>query len=164
MRGSSIRRPPISEPLVFIHAGALHGEPITFRRGLSASAWRSSGYPASPTLKRPLDAADTIAGRVNTEVFITCAVTGAGDTTLSSERVPVTPQQIAESAIEAARAGAAVVHIHVRDPETGRGSRDVALYREAVERVRAADVDAVVNLTAGMGATSCSAASTRRSP
>src|SRR5215207_1762835 len=151
MRGSSIRRPPISEPLVFIHAGALHGEPITFRRGLSASAWRSSGYPASPTLKRPLDAADTIAGRVNTEVFITCAVTGAGDTTLSSERVPVTPQQIAESAIEAARAGAAVVHIHVRDPASGRGSRDVALYREAVERVRGADVDAVVNLTAGMG-------------
>jgi 3-dehydrocarnitine:acetyl-CoA trimethylamine transferase len=88
---------------------------------------------------------------VNGDVFITCAVTGAGDTTGSSDRVPVTPQQIADSAIEAARAGAAVVHIHVRDPETGRGSRDVALYREAVERVRAADVDAVINLTAGMG-------------
>jgi len=88
---------------------------------------------------------------VNPEVFITCAVTGAGDTTASSDRVPVTPRQIADSAIEAARAGAAVVHIHVRDPATGRGSRDVALYREAVERVRAADVDAVVNLTAGMG-------------
>jgi uncharacterized protein (DUF849 family) len=88
---------------------------------------------------------------VNADVFITCAVTGAGDTTGSSDRVPVTPQQIADSAIEAARAGAAVVHIHVRDPETGRGSRDVALYREAVERVRSADVDAVVNLTAGMG-------------
>jgi uncharacterized protein (DUF849 family) len=88
---------------------------------------------------------------LNADVFITCAVTGAGDTTGSSDRVPVTPQQIADSAIEAARAGAAVVHIHVRDPETGRGSRDVALYREAVERVRAADVDAVVNLTAGMG-------------
>ena len=88
---------------------------------------------------------------MNADVFITCAVTGAGDTTGSSDRVPVTPEQIAESAIAAARAGAAVVHIHVRDPETGRGSRDVALYREAVERVRAADVDAVVNLTAGMG-------------
>ena len=88
---------------------------------------------------------------MNTDVFITCAVTGAGDTTGSSDRVPVTPQQIADSAIEAARAGAAVVHIHVRDPETGRGSRDVALYREAVERVRSADVDAVMNLTAGMG-------------
>ena len=78
-------------------------------------------------------------------------MTGAGDTTASSDRVPVTPRQIADSAIEAARAGAAVVHIHVRDPATGRGSRDVGLYREAVERVRAADVDAVVNLTAGMG-------------
>jgi uncharacterized protein (DUF849 family) len=88
---------------------------------------------------------------LNTEVFITCAVTGAGDTTGSSDRVPVTPQQIGDAAIEAARAGAAVVHIHVRDPETGRGSREVALYRDAVERVRAADVDAVVNLTAGMG-------------
>ena len=88
---------------------------------------------------------------MNADVFITCAVTGAGDTTGSSDRVPVTPQQIADSAIEAARAGAAVVHIHVRDPETGRGSRDVALYREVVERVRSADVDAVINLTAGMG-------------
>lgn len=88
---------------------------------------------------------------MNADVFITCAVTGAGDTTGSSDRVPVTPQQIADSAIEAARAGAAVVHIHVRDPETGRGSRDVALYREAFERVRSADVDAVINLTAGMG-------------
>jgi uncharacterized protein (DUF849 family) len=88
---------------------------------------------------------------VNADVFITCAVTGAGDTTGSSDRVPVTPEQIADSAIEAARAGAAVVHIHVRDPETGRGSRDVGLYRAVVERVRAADVDAVLNLTAGMG-------------
>ena len=88
---------------------------------------------------------------MNADVFITCAVTGAGDTTGSSDRIPVTPRQIADSAIDAARAGAAVVHIHVRDPGTGRGSRDVALYREAVERVRSADVDAVVNLTAGMG-------------
>jgi len=88
---------------------------------------------------------------VNAEAFITCAVTGAGDTTRASDRVPVTPAEIADSAIEAARAGAAVVHIHVRDAATGRGSRDVALYREAFERVRAADVDAVINLTAGMG-------------
>jgi uncharacterized protein (DUF849 family) len=89
---------------------------------------------------------------VNSEVFITCAVTGAGDTTGSSDRVPVTPEQIAESAIAAARAGAAVVHIHVRDPETGRGARDVSLYRGVVERIRAAgDADPVVNLTAGMG-------------
>ena len=88
---------------------------------------------------------------MNTEAFITCAVTGAGDTTARSDNVPVTPEQIAASALEAARAGAAVVHIHVRDPSTRQGSRDVELYRRAVEIVRAADVDAVINLTAGMG-------------
>jgi uncharacterized protein (DUF849 family) len=87
---------------------------------------------------------------VNPEVFITCAVTGAGDTTQASDRVPVSPREIADAAIEAARAGAAVVHIHVRD-SAGRGSRDTALYREVVERVRSSDVDAVLNLTAGMG-------------
>jgi uncharacterized protein (DUF849 family) len=85
------------------------------------------------------------------EAFITCAVTGAGATADRSDRVPVTPEQIAESAIEAARAGAAIAHIHVRDPATGRGSRDTELYRQVVERVRAADVDVVLNLTAGMG-------------
>ena len=88
---------------------------------------------------------------MNQEVFVTCAVTGAGDTTGASDRVPVMPEAIAGAAIEAARAGAAVAHIHVRDPATGRGSRDPALYREVVERVRAADVDVVLNLTAGMG-------------
>ena len=88
---------------------------------------------------------------MNWDVFITCAVTGAGDTTAKSPHVPVTPQQIAESAIDAARAGAAVVHIHVRDPHTGKGSRNTEYYAEVVERVRAADVDVVVNLTAGMG-------------
>jgi uncharacterized protein (DUF849 family) len=88
---------------------------------------------------------------VNTEVFITCAVTGAGATTDRSERVPITPEQIAGEAIAAARAGAAIAHIHVRDPATGRGSRDLALYRDVVERVRGADVDVVLNLTAGMG-------------
>jgi uncharacterized protein (DUF849 family) len=85
------------------------------------------------------------------EAFITCAETGAGATTDRSERVPVTPQQIADAAIEAARAGAAIAHIHVRDPGSGRGSRDTELYREVVERVRAADIDVVLNLTAGMG-------------
>jgi uncharacterized protein (DUF849 family) len=85
------------------------------------------------------------------EVFITCAITGAGDTTGRSVHVPVTPEQIADSAIEAARAGAAVVHIHVRDPDTGRGARDPALFRAVVERVREADVDVVINVTAGMG-------------
>ncbi|MGA9858812.1 MAG: 3-keto-5-aminohexanoate cleavage protein [Solirubrobacteraceae bacterium] len=86
-----------------------------------------------------------------TEAFITCAVTGAGDTTSRSAHVPVAPEQIAASAIEAARAGAAIAHLHVRDPDTGQGSRDVELYRRAVEIIRAANVDVVLNLTAGMG-------------
>ena len=84
-------------------------------------------------------------------MFITCAVTGAGDTTGRSERVPVTPEQIADSAIEAARAGAAIAHIHVRDPDTGGAPATPELYREVVERIRGADVDVVLNLTAGMG-------------
>jgi uncharacterized protein (DUF849 family) len=88
---------------------------------------------------------------VNPDVFITCAVTGVGDTTAASRLVPVAPQQIADAAVEAANAGAAVVHIHVRDPATGKGARDVALYREVVERIRSADVDVVLNLSAGMG-------------
>ena len=85
------------------------------------------------------------------EAFITCALTGAGDTTGRSDRVPVTPAEIAEAGIEAARAGAAVIHVHVRDPETGQPARDPALYRGVVERVRESDVDVVLNLTAGMG-------------
>jgi uncharacterized protein (DUF849 family) len=88
---------------------------------------------------------------VNTEVVITCAVTGAGDTVAKHPGVPVTPSQIAEAAIDAAKAGAAVVHCHVRDPATGKGARAPALYREVVERIRASDVDVVINLTAGMG-------------
>jgi uncharacterized protein (DUF849 family) len=88
---------------------------------------------------------------MNWEVFVTCAVTGVGDTAGRSDRVPVTPEQIAAAAIEAAEAGAAVAHIHVRDPATGAGSRDPALYRDVVERIRASGTDVVVNLTAGMG-------------
>ena len=88
---------------------------------------------------------------MNQEVFITCAVTGAGDTVGRSPHVPVTPAQIAESAVDAARAGAAVVHIHVRDPDTGAGARDPALFREVVDRIRSSGVDVVLNLTAGMG-------------
>jgi uncharacterized protein (DUF849 family) len=88
---------------------------------------------------------------MNRKVIVTCALTGAGDTTSRSEHVPITPEQIAQSGIDAARAGATVVHIHVRDPRTGQGSRDVALYREVVERIRASDVDVVINTTAGMG-------------
>jgi uncharacterized protein (DUF849 family) len=88
---------------------------------------------------------------MNRKVIVTCALTGAADTTGKSEHVPVTPEQIADNAIAAARAGASVVHIHVRDVETGQGSRDVALYREVVRLVRESDVDPVINLTAGMG-------------
>lgn len=88
---------------------------------------------------------------MNREVFITCAVTGSGDTTGRSDKVPVTPEQIADAAIEAARAGAAIAHVHVRDPESGAPARDVALYRQVVERVRDSSVDVVLNLTAGMG-------------
>ena len=88
---------------------------------------------------------------MNTEVFITCAITGSGSTQDRSPHVPRSPRAIADSAIAAARAGAAVVHCHVRDPDTGAPSRDRALYREVTERIRAADVDMVLNLTCGMG-------------
>jgi len=88
---------------------------------------------------------------MNREVFITCAVTGSGNTADKSNHVPRSPAQIAESALDAARAGAAVVHCHVRDPETGAPSRDPALFREVVDRIRDSDQDVVVNLTAGMG-------------
>lgn len=88
---------------------------------------------------------------MNWEVFITCAITGAGDTVGKSPHVPVTPEQIAASAIDAAKAGAAVVHIHVRDPKTGKGARATELFAEAVERIRDSGVDVVLNLTAGMG-------------
>ena len=88
---------------------------------------------------------------MNREVFITCAVTGSGSTQDKSPHVPRSPQQIAETAIAAAKAGAAVVHCHVRDPETGAPSRDLKLYRDVTDRIRDAEVDVVLNLTAGMG-------------
>jgi uncharacterized protein (DUF849 family) len=88
---------------------------------------------------------------MNDEIIITCAVTGSGDTVDKHPAIPVTPQDIADSAIEAAKAGAAVAHIHVRDPQTGKFSRDVKYYREVVERIRASDCDVIINLTAGMG-------------
>lgn len=88
---------------------------------------------------------------MNREVFITCAVTGSGATQDRSHHVPRSPEQIADSAIAAAKAGAAVVHCHVRDPETGAPSRDVGMFREVTERIRDSDTDVVLNLTAGMG-------------
>lgn len=84
-------------------------------------------------------------------VFITAAITGSGGTQDRSPLVPRSPQQIAEAAIDAAKAGAAVVHCHVRDPETGAPSRDLALYREVTDRIRDSETDVVLNLTAGMG-------------
>lgn len=89
---------------------------------------------------------------MNRNVILTCALTGAGDTAGKSEYVPVTPEEIAQSGIEAARAGASVIHIHVRDPQTKQGSREVEFYREVLRLVREADdVDPVINMTAGMG-------------
>ncbi|WP_300061803.1 3-keto-5-aminohexanoate cleavage protein [uncultured Roseobacter sp.] len=85
------------------------------------------------------------------EVFITCAVTGSGGTQERSPHVPRSPKAIAESAIAAAKAGAAIVHCHVRDPESGAPSRKLEYYREVTDRIRAADADVVLNLTAGMG-------------
>lgn len=87
----------------------------------------------------------------NFKPFITCAVTGSGSTQDRSPHVPRSPEQIANSAIDAAKAGAAVVHCHVRDPNTGAPSRRTDLYREVVERIRDSDTDVVINLTAGMG-------------
>ncbi|MGV3548659.1 3-keto-5-aminohexanoate cleavage protein [Rhizobium sp.] len=88
---------------------------------------------------------------MNRDVFITCAVTGSGDTAGKSRHVPRSPKEIAASAIDAAKAGAAIVHCHVRDPETGAPSRRKDLYKEVTDLIRAADVDVVLNLTAGMG-------------
>ncbi len=88
---------------------------------------------------------------MNREVFITCAVTGSGSTQDRSPHVPRSSREIAASALDAARAGAAVVHCHVRDPETGAASRDPRLYRQLSELIRASEVDVVLNLTAGMG-------------
>jgi uncharacterized protein (DUF849 family) len=88
---------------------------------------------------------------MNEEVILTCAVTGAGDSVGRSPHVPVTPAQIADACIEAAEAGAAIVHIHVRDPGTGKAGRKIEHYEEVVERVRQSNIDVVLNLTCGMG-------------
>ncbi|WP_434359144.1 3-keto-5-aminohexanoate cleavage protein [Parasalinivibrio latis] len=88
---------------------------------------------------------------MNRDVIITCAVTGAGDTASRNPNVPVTPREIADSAIEAWNSGAAIAHIHVRDPETKQASRRVELYEEVCEILRASSCDVIINLTAGMG-------------
>ena len=88
---------------------------------------------------------------MNKDVIISCAVTGSGDTVGKHPEIPVTPKQIADAAIEAASAGAAIAHIHVRDPETGKGSRDNELYKEVVSRIKDNGIDVIINLTSGMG-------------
>ena len=88
---------------------------------------------------------------MNYDTFITCAVTGGGATTHKSDKIPIMPAEIAQAAIEAAKAGAAIAHCHVRDPKTGAQSRDLALYREVVDRIRDSDTDVIINLTAGTG-------------
>ncbi|ESY45951.1 MULTISPECIES: 3-keto-5-aminohexanoate cleavage protein [unclassified Mesorhizobium] len=88
---------------------------------------------------------------MNRTPFITCAVTGGGDVVGKSPHVPVTPLEIADSALEAHEAGAAIVHLHVRDPATGVGSRDIGLFRELVTIIRRRNTDVIINLTGGMG-------------
>ena len=89
--------------------------------------------------------------QMNREVFITCAVTGSGSTQDRSPNVPRSPKEIADSAVAAGKAGAAIVHCHVRDPDTGVPSRDLRYYREVTDRIRDSETDVVLNLTAGMG-------------
>tara|TARA_B100000131_G_scaffold208811_1_gene200852 strand:- start:956 stop:1864 length:909 start_codon:yes stop_codon:yes gene_type:complete len=88
---------------------------------------------------------------IKRNIFITCAITGSGDTQNRSSNVPRSPKQIADSAIAAAKEGAAIVHCHVRDPETGAPSRDPSLYRELTDRIRDSKTDVILNLTTGMG-------------
>ena len=87
---------------------------------------------------------------MNSKVFISCAVTGSGDTAKKHPDLPKTPEQIAKAAIEAAKAGAAIAHIHVREND-GTPSRRLELYKEVVDRIRSSDTDVVLNLTTGMG-------------
>lgn len=89
---------------------------------------------------------------MNKEVIITCALTGSGDTKDKNPNVPVTPEEIANAAVEAAKAGAAVAHVHVRNLETGKFSRDLKLYEETAKLIRGCGVDIILNITAGMGA------------
>ena len=88
---------------------------------------------------------------MNRNVIVTCAVTGSGDSVDKHPAIPVTPKEIANAAIEAAKAGAAIAHIHVREPDSGKPSRRLELYREVVSRIRESNVDVIINLTTGMG-------------
>ena len=85
-------------------------------------------------------------------VIISCAVTGGADSQDASPAVPRSPEQIASEVLAARRAGAAIAHIHVRDPVSGKPSREIAYYREVVARIRDAGSDVLINLTTGPGA------------
>jgi len=88
---------------------------------------------------------------MNKDIIISCAVTGSGDTVGKHPAIPVTPEEIANAAIEAASAGAAIAHMHVRNPETGKATRDDELYKEVVSRIKENGTDVIINLTSGMG-------------
>jgi uncharacterized protein (DUF849 family) len=85
------------------------------------------------------------------EVILTCAVTGSADVKNKHPGLPVTPEEIAAAAVEAAEAGAAIAHIHVRDPQTGIPCRDLELYKETARLIRASGTDVILNITTGMG-------------
>jgi len=85
------------------------------------------------------------------DIILTCAITGSGDSHLKHPGVPKSPEEIAYASIEAAKAGAAIVHIHVREPVTGTPCRRLDLYEETVRLIRASDTDVVINITTGMG-------------
>jgi uncharacterized protein (DUF849 family) len=134
------------------------------RRPVRAAAYRGrfGAMLVQPAALRAMSVVHVLAGGASAAdsggaavlanaVFITCAVTGSGDSVRKSAHVPVTPAQIAASALEAHAAGAAIVHLHVRDPVTGGPSRDPALFREVFERVRASSSEVIINLTGGMG-------------
>jgi uncharacterized protein (DUF849 family) len=91
------------------------------------------------------------------KTILTCAVTGSGTTLKHTPYLPITPEQIANSALESAEAGAAVVHLHVRDPLTGQPSMDFNLYREVVDRIKDKNSELIINLTTGPGSTGSSA-------
>src|SRR6202046_3298654 len=87
----------------------------------------------------------------HSQVIITCAITGNITRPDQSPHLPITPQQIADSALEAAEAGASIAHIHVRDPETGRPSMSIDLYRDVMDRIRKRNPKLIINLTTGPG-------------
>src|SRR3984893_14012119 len=112
---------------------------------------RRDEVPAPSDARRMVQPGQEIRGRVMKPTILTCAVTGSFPTRAQTPALPVTPQEIAEACIGAAKAGAAICHIHVREPDSGRPSMKLEYYREVVERIRGSDTDLIINLTAGPG-------------